>query len=806
MARKIAPIVIDLLVRGTPRVEDSVRRVRDVVIKAEGETVSGVVRAAAKRTQSAEKEAAARLRIEERAAKAKQRAQEKVDRELKRLQDKAARDTIAAMLKVDREVARIKDHAEKEAERRLERERKAQDRANREQEKDLKRHAREEARIRVQAEKEADRALEQIRKESIRDQKRSDREAAKWLRDGDRKLRREQRASARFATSMLGAGAQGVMAGASRIGGIAANMAGTAAQLGGGFSISGALAERGNLERSANLLANAAYIPGVEGSDKRQDPKAIIRAAQAASIETGMDASDLVGAVQSYVAKSADFKGGMANMKFFGTLAKATGSDVQDVANAAGILRVQNKDLDEKTMKQMLLDVIMQGKQGSVEFSDLATSAGRITRTSTSYVGDQAENQRRLLGLSQIGMGTAGSVQEGATVLANLSGDAGKHRADIERKIGKFTNEKGQITDAPETFLARVMKATGGNISAIRDMGFGERSVKMFQALSPTFNKAEKDALARGASKTSARQAGADAILKEMHQITDATYTEKALKEDHSAIMSGDMERFEASIRELKMRVGDELLPEFVKLIPVIRDLTPTFVSVLRESAPAFADLLKSVSKFVESNKWLIDNIAAHPIGSIMAASVVRSIAGAGLGPLIGSLIEKAFSGKGLVGNAKNLASSANSALGGYGAVAGGAAAAGVLTGAVIYNAGTKAFAGEDRAEDIKAKVDAWKRGDTERGMSPEAAIAEFDAAKERLHTNGGVLKQAWNIPASIVSDEASRSYGQFKSDQALVSALEKLVRTLESERRHGGYVGGSPSKPDARHEAISNR
>lgn len=401
-------------------------------------------------------------------------------------------------------------------------------------------------------------------------------------------------------------------------------------------------------------------------------------------------------------------------------------------------------------------------------------------------------------------MSTSGSVQEAATVLANISSDAGKHRKDIEKKIGKFTNDKGQITDAPEEFLARIMKATGGNMSAIQDMGFGARSVKMFQALSPTFNEAEANALNSGASKQGARQAGADAILKEMHQITDATYTEKNLNEDHKVVMSGDMERFEAAFRELKIRIGDDLLPELVKLIPVVRDLTPVFTSVVRDAAPAFTTLIKSIASFVSQNQWLIDNIAAHPVGSIMAFEVTKSIGGAGLGSLVRLLIERSFTGQGIVANTKNVASAVGGSLGGYGGLVAGAAGVGVGTAAVIYNAGTKAFDGEDRAADIQAKVDAWKRGDHERGMSPEAAIAEVSAAKMRLDQNGGAFEQAWNIIKSPVSDEASKAYGQFKSDQALVSALEKLVVTLERERTMGGSIAGGSAK--SLHEPISAR
>lgn len=593
-----APVVIDFILRGMPDVTRAFRTVEQAA-------------AASARSQTTSAQRAMRER------------QSIVDRE--------ARDKVRAMLKVDRDVQRIQERAARDAAKAAQQRTRAEQREMQQ----MVREAEKAANARLRIEQRVDREMAAMRRRQERDrervvradERRSEQEARKKASIAAKDANREMASRETFRRGIGQGVVSGVTKGAGAVVSGARATAGMFAQLGGGFSIADSVARQGALERNAIALSNSAYIPG---QNQRLDPKAIMAQSKIASAETGMDAGDLIEATKAYVAKSADVKGGMENMGFFGQIAKATDTSAQDVAKTAGILRVQNKNLGPEEMKQMLLDVIMQGKQGSVEFEDLAKVAGKVTRSSAAYGGNQADNQRKLLGLSQIAIRTAGNPNEAATVLSNISSDAAGHSKDIKAVLGEGAfNERGQIAKGPDEFIADVMEKTGGNLMKIQGMGFGQRSMKMFQALAPTFNEA---ADAAGGTPEQRAKAGRAAITQDMGQIIGAKYSQENLGEDLKRVLAGGSEQMEKAMRELRTAVGEQLAPEMLKLVPVLRD-----------SIPALQRLLSS---FVSMAEWASQN-PFKAIFAIITASIAKEAASAAMGQAIGKALETSLGQKG---------------------------------------------------------------------------------------------------------------------------------------------------------------
>lgn len=454
------------------------------------------------------------------------------------------------------------------------------------------------------------------------------REAAKWVREREREARKEHAETVaqrmRLAKAIVGGGAQAVKHAVR--GGTA--LARTALNLGGGFDIQDALHEKMSLEREAISLSNSAF-QGKPGEKRLSAEEVQARAKESARV-TGTDASELLRGAASYGAKTGEYKGGLDLQEFFGKVAKGTGASVSDIASTAGILRVQNKNLNPEEMKQLILSTVRQGQAGSVEFADLAKVAGKVTKSASSYAGDQATTQGKLLGLAQVAVRTSGSPEEAATVVSNLSADASKHAKAIEKTLGKGTfNEKGQIAKAPEEFLADVMEKTGGNLQKVQALGFGQRSMKMFAALSPTFNEAESEALKKNPKdKEGARKAGRAAVLADMSEMTNATMTMKDLESNVAETMKGSAEQFEAAVRDLKTMVGDELLPVMKDMIPVIKDAVPPFKDLLRS--------LVAMARWAEQNPLAA---ALLGLGGMILKTVAAEFATAKLGEFIKSLL-----------------------------------------------------------------------------------------------------------------------------------------------------------------------
>jgi|GEM_PF-2975309 len=751
-----APVYIDFVARGMPDIQRAFRSVHDTI-------------AAGERTTT---------RVVSQGRSAKEREYQRLAREADRWAKQAQRDTERA----EQAKVRARERAARAASQTFSRETREAERAEQAKVRAAEKSAAAIARIRERSATMAGQYAERQAREEARAAQRWSRGAA---RAEARQLRENERFGDRWGGRIMSATSNAV--GMVRSG--ATRLAGTMMQLGGGYSLADSLSESANLERSAALLSNSAYLPG---KNQRPDVAKIVAQARAASVATGLDANELVEGTRAYVAKSSDFAGGMGNMQFFGKLAKSSGTSFGDVAKTAGILRVQNKNLDESAMKQLLLDVVMQGKQGAVEFEDLARSAGKITRTSSSFAGNQTDNQRKLLGLAQIAIRTSGSVDESATVLSNLSADATKHADKVGAVIGKdFLNDRGQIAKGPEEFLADVMEKTGGNMAKIQSMGFGARSMKMFQALAPTFEEAETQA---GRGTAAGRAAGRAAVLKDIGAVTTAKYDENTLEQDFGVVMKTSAEGFERAVRTLKAEVGDKLIPEFAKFIPIMQRLTPT------------------LQRFLDGVVKVADWATEHPFAGL-AAAVTLSITSELAKAAIGDLIKRAISGS-LGGAGGGAAGAGGAAGGGVGAALGAGAAAGAATYLAVRPGVDAILSGQTDAQYQGGQLEA---GIKQGGAAREEAIAQLKGMQDRYGGASGFARMYGaaamtpvNAVYSAVTGEKNTSAEELRKAFAARDIIDQegIKRAIADAVREGARegAGGNPSTDSARDTNIVKR
>lgn len=690
----VAPVVIEFLSKGIPDVQRAFRSVEDAVARSEGRTA----------------------RIVGQSARAKEREYQKVAREAERWKREEAR----AMERALRDELRAEERNAKRVLGIRERSATAAGRLA--------------AKAAAAETREAERTAARIHAIRERSATMAGRLAAKQVADEDRvrkqqarEAERDMRDAAQRRMSFANAIGRGAAQGVSTITRGVGRVASSVAQLGGGFSVQDAVQQQANFERQATMLANK--------SEGRLTGKDVMAQVGAASIESGTDRSDLLSAWSAFTEKTGSFEEGRRNMPFFGKLAKATGSDLTQVATAAGRLRVQNKGLDEKAMRQLMLDVIAQGRTGAVDVPELAGHAAEITKTSSAYAGNQTDTQRRLLALSQVGVRT-GSVAETATSIANLSADATKHRKEITALLGSDPfNEKGQIAKSPEEFMADVVAATGGNRGRlVTDPSgkrlFGDRTLRLFDAILPTYNDAESEALGRGMSKKDATAYARKRTLEDMQKFTNAKFTGADMNREFAAIMRTSAEQFEGAVRMLKTEVGEKLLPELVKLVPVIANLTP--------------QLVKLLDAVIRMANWAAEN-PFKGLAIVLGEKITEQIVAAQIGNTIKNLLTGGGGGGG-VGGIANMAvqnAGSSSATNMAGSAAGGAVANGAKPGGAPGNAGA-ATAGvalslmlmADKADQIyDATSSGSKRADeliaganTEEGVA--RAKAELEAAK----------------------------------------------------------------------------
>ncbi len=259
------------------------------------------------------------------------------------------------------------------------------------------------------------------------------------------------------------------------IGGMA-SLAGGVLGIGGGFAIAEIAGKELAAQKTAALLVNAVTTGGAPPPGA--NVASILVHASGVSRETGMGKEDVIGGMLEYSrkARGGDFEGVKANAGFFAKLSKVTGTDIRDIAGAAGTLQSQNTDLDAPQMQQMLLDVYAQGKAGSMSMIDVAAQMGTMASARSSFQGNAADNQRKLLALGQLAA-PEGSVGEAGTYVKDLA-QALAHPRHVEtlKQWGVQFDKFGAVASPGEPDRERVSRQQGQHQSDLGHLWSARRS------------------------------------------------------------------------------------------------------------------------------------------------------------------------------------------------------------------------------------------------------------------------------------------------------------------------------------------
>ena len=343
---------------------------------------------------------------------------------------------------------------------------------------------------------------------------------------------------------------------------------------------------------------------------------------------------------------------------------------------------------------------------------------------------------------------------------------------------------------APEKLLATVLTKTGGNLGAIQELGYGQRSMKMFEALAPDFQK-ERDRLRKeGKNEKQVNEGAGSFIQKKMEGLIGQKYSDKDLEQDFSTVMKSASEQFEQSVRQLKMEVGDKLIPEFQKLIPILQQLMPSMMRVL--------------DGFVAVANWA----ANHPFAALTGAlilSVTKAVATAG----IGELIKKLLSGGGGGG------------AGGAGGGVGGALAAGAAAGAATYAVFNPVVEGVLSGQTKGQKHVGELASDLKNGTPEQKAAAakEVREAQKQYGGVGGAIRASEGAQGAVVGllnqltggkNTAAESLQKGAAGRQIAESKElaALVTALNNNTAAQGGGGKRTGTPDSasRETSIATR
>jgi hypothetical protein len=780
----IAPIIIQLLATGAPQVSQSVRSVADAAGKAERQ-----------RVREAEKAARDRQRIANEEARIKVAAWKKTDAEVRRIQDKAVRDT-------ERAAAAQAKAAEKAAA--------AQERA-------IDKAARAKVRIESQAAREVERIQERAHRNAqrviAREEADKNRAAAQWVKQREREVSADRSSRQRVATAMIGAGAQGVVAGTKRVAGVAAGLAGTAAQLGGGFSIADSIGDEKKLRAqaatlSASTILSRAGQKGEEASGRAYTTNELITTAKAVGVEQGIEPSKVLSAIDTIKSLTGNVEKAVQVVPYVAKLATATGGDVSEMSGLAANILASNQNISQGDLEQQLRVFTRQGVVGGVEVADFAKYGSRLTAGASLFGGDKAENQATMGAFAQISRqyGGASSAAEAAMASQRFATDVAGHSDSLKKQGIDVSDGKGGLRDAKSIIMDMIAK-TGGDVTKLKDMGLGDRGVKVLTGASAIY----KDA--------GGGQKGMAALQAEFDKYTKGVSKDE-VEAANKRVMGDSGVQLDIAMMKLRATVGEALLPAFLDLVPTITQATPAFVAVLRDAVPPFINLIKALAEFATAHKGIIGDIAAHPIGALMAFEVSKSFASAALPELLRNLAMKSFApaatGSVLPGSVPGVPSSPANAPKANEA-AGGLLAMGVITQAMgLYNV---------YKDTSGAMAEGRKAGETADAATVEAARNKSGATDvagawmERLSTGlswmsgpGGALIGSGvssGLDAMGVKSASARSLETLKASELVDAAELQRITTqaIASGIREGVAQGGNSGPNGAgRKDSILDR
>lgn len=444
---------------------------------------------------------------------------------------------------------------------------------------------------------------------------------AQQQREEERAERQSISARQSFRRATVGTAGRSVMRSTRALG----TMGASALAIGGSLAATGAVSSEMDLnKRIATLLVNS-RAPGAEFTSTKEEVRGAV---MDTALATGRSRSDVTAGLEMFVRKTGDLKGGMENLKMFGTIATAFDASTEDIASAAASLKEQFNVESAKDLAELISTLGAQGRKAAFELKAMASHVEKLGAAGKRFGLAGADDARLLGGLTQIAQTATGGKngdQAAFAVEATLRQLISKSR-DIQS--GKAFGKRVQVFEGgDETAAGRnlrdlipdILAASGGNKVKLQKV-FGEEGIRAMSPFISAFNDARR---AAGGGKAG-EQAGRDAVTALLSGAIDAPAAYADVQKDAAVIAAESSAQLSNAFEKLTSVVGSELEPVVVRL-----------VNKLSENVDSIGKLADGIGHIAE---YLIAN-PLKGIGTLIAGKVLMDIAAASIGAKISALI-----------------------------------------------------------------------------------------------------------------------------------------------------------------------
>lgn len=529
----------------------------------------------------------------------------------------------------------------------------------------------------------------------------------------------------RFARVAVGVGSRAVQGATSIVGAVGRGVL----NVGGGFSI------EDSVQREVAFRGRASQIAATTNSGVTQD--ALMSNARSVALANGLDPEEVLKGYEAV--KKLDDRSlpkALQAMPHMAKIAAATGTDLGDLGELAANITASNENISVPELNRQLRIFTRQGIEGGVEVSDFAKYGARITAGATLFGGDREANEATLGAAAQLARQRGGAASAAEATLA-----AQRFGTDLQKKAGHLKqlginveDGSGTMRNVEDVLVDMVKKES--SVTGISEFKIGERGNRVLTGVADMYRQAG------GGEKG---EAAVRKYFANMRKEISEQEVEARAKKRNAEVDK----QLNIAMTKLRTEVGQKLVPELIKFVPVLTQAIPVF------------------SKLLEGLVRLSDFAAKNPLaglGIVLGAAIGKEVAAAGL---------KAVLEKGL-----------STSLGAAGGLS-------VASAAIAITAATLAV------QQMAAEEDNRQKGGAEAkiGAANAFSLLRHGApTKENLDT---AQQAAAGLKQSIADKEANKGGSKLWFATAMLGAAVADTATL-------GFAGAGKKVAQARNESVA--
>lgn len=453
------------------------------------------------------------------------------------------------------------------------------------------------------------------------------------------------------AQALSGGVVRGIRGGAGAVAGMTGRVVRGALSLGGGFDIDTAIREDIELRKqSANInVATNKKSRGNEGVSTQ----GIYSTARNIAKTEGISALDVVEGLGKFKDITGETGRALKLAPQLARVATVYGGNLQDFMGQAA--EIAASDTGKKLTDEDILNTIRiqsaQGQEFSVENKDMAKFGARLTGSASFMAGGAGiKNMATASGLAQLAKRSGSADNPTGATLSSLRfmQEVSKKGAKIQKAIRDAGNKNFSLLDSggnvldTGSALAEMAEATKGDKSlAARKFGLTERAHRVMIGASNIYREGYTD-------KEGTKHTGKEAVKKFFDDVVKPALDKNEEDQKHAERMAEADKKIEVAFEELKTTVGSQLVPELIRLVPVLKETIAEFVKLAGDGGlkkvGEFITEIGSMAKELKGNS-IVQALAAHPIASVMGAYLVKEIAIATFGEKVREMILAKMSG-----------------------------------------------------------------------------------------------------------------------------------------------------------------